>query len=176
MRKLTTLLGLFVLSTPAVALAQDLAKVAAELADAVEVPWWLQALLVLASAFGAWLLNLMRKWLSHLGSLAAQKTNLAFLSNLDDIISAKVAELWQTEVEALKAAAADGKLTSAEKAELKAKAIAWVKSLADPKLLLQLFGASDKIEAGLGAMVERGVVNAKALGSITKPPQDPSKP
>lgn len=74
----------------------------------------------------------------------------------------------QTYVSALKAAAADGKLTAEEKAEAKAKAIAIVKQnlgMAGLKKLAKILGVD--VDGWLGNKIEAAVGAAKAIQPVS---------
>ncbi len=152
------------LMTPSVVIAQDVGT--------SEIPGWLQAIIFFACAFGTFILEIARRYFGKAMDLAAQKTKLAFLAQIDDVVMSKVMELWQIESEALKAAAEDGKLTQAEKDDLKNKAIDWAKSLLDPQLLVNLFGAGN-VDKALGTVVEKSVLRTKSATAAVKP-VDPS--
>jgi len=131
-----------------------------------ELAWWVQAIIAVAGVLGTVVLNLLRKYFGQLMDLAAQKTKLAFLAQVDDVVMNKVSELWQTEVKVLKAAASDGKLTPLEKARMKKKAVDWANDLLDVKQLLGIFG--DHVNAALGNVVDANVVTAKNLARVPK--------
>ena len=156
---------------PVVAFAQEVAS------STTEVPWWLQAIIAVSGVAMTFIMNLARKYFGKLMDLAAQKTKLTFLAQVDDVVMSKVAELWQVEIKAIKAAAKDGKLTAEEKDVFRDKAIAWSKSLLDVSLLADVFGGADNIDGALSAVVEKHVVLAKNAGKIAKAAaKNPSTP
>ena len=148
---------LTVCALPIMAYGQELVIVPPTPTDTV--PWWMHMLIAASGIVGAFILNWVRKYFGHLMNLAAEKTNLAFLSRIDDLVMNKVSDLWQSEIKALKAAAKDGKLTKEEKAQFTKIAVDGLKSLLDFKLLTGLFG--DQIDGALGSIVEKHVVQAK---------------
>jgi hypothetical protein len=139
------------------------------------IPGWLQAIIAVVCSLLSIALEYGRRYLNKGMALLAQKTKLAFLAQVGEVVGAKVSELMQIEAEALKEAAADGKLTEAEKEGLKQKAIDWAKSLLDPAMLADLFGGADKVDAGLGAVVESQVRALKKTPTVSAA-VDPSKP
>ena len=167
------ILVLLTIFLPSLALGQALNP------DDTELPVWARIVIMLVCTFGAYVLNVIKGYFSKAMDLAAQKTKLAFMAQVDDVVMMKVGELWQTEVKALKAAAADGKLTAAEKEDLKNRAREWAKSLLDAQLLISLFGNMSSADLAIDAMVERQVVKLKLAGKSVKSPWDkpaPSKP
>lgn len=163
----------FVVLVPVLAFGQDAAT------DDYIIPGWLQAIIALAGAFMTFVLEIARRYFGKLMDLAAEKTKLAFLAQLDEIVMDRVAELWQTEGEALKEAAADGKLTQAEKDGLKQKAVDWAMGWLDPQILIDLFGTPAKAREAIGAKVDKHVVKAKNAGKMAKglaAAKDPSLP
>lgn len=82
-------------------------------------------------------------------------------------VRAAVAEVWQTYVSALKEGAADGKLTEAEKATAKAKALAIAKANIGKKGLARLariLGLEGALDDWLGTQIEAAVDQSKKEG------------
>lgn len=159
------------LLVPFAAMAQ---AVTTDAGDTV-LPMWAQFAIGVGSLVGGYVVKVFRTYLGKLGKLAAEKTKLAFLDHVDDIISAKVMQLWQDEVKLLKDASADGVWTSAEKKAMQQKAIDWAKSFLDASMLVSIFTNNANADKALGNMVDRAVVKAKIAGKIAKA-ADPSKP
>jgi len=131
--------------------------------------WWQSLLITLATGLGTVLIGLLGRALNKLFNYLAEKSNLAFLGRVDETMMAIVTDLYNTEVEALKAAAADGKLTAEEKAMLKTKAVDSLKSWLGPKgvgELGKIFNGS--ADAALAAHVEKAVTIAKNAGKLAK--------
>lgn len=130
-----------------------------------DTPVWMELLVPFASVLATALAGLLARLLSKLADDAAEKTNLRFLARVDDVIMDVVTDSLQTKVRQLKAAAADGKLTEEEKAELKSLPVDAVKKHFNMKLLGKLFGGEDLVDEALARKVEKAVLGAKsALG------------
>lgn len=109
-------------------------------------------------AFGSWLIAV-------LGSkLKSDKARTVAL-HVSEVAGEVVLELQQTMAEGMKAAAADGRITAEEAAELKELAVARVKRHIGEKGkadLLKVFGFDEKqLEAFIATKVEAGVVQAR---------------
>ena len=92
------------------------------------------------------------------------------LVRLNDAAFSAVGSTWQTMGEAMKAAAADGKFTPEEKAQLKAIAIAEVKSVLGPKglaTLLEVLGLKSESDADkvISAKDEQAIYRTKQAHS-----------
>ncbi len=81
-----------------------------------------------------------------------------------------VREVWTCYVEELKASAADGKLTDAEKQEARERAIELIRSFVGRKglaLLVREFGFDDaNLERFLGSSVEQALAAEKSAGAM----------
>lgn len=119
-------------------------------------------------AFLGWASIRLANWLKA-------KTKNEYLSGalvrLNDAVFSAVKEVEQTVVGAIRRAKADGKITDEEKAEIKAKAIAAVKSYLGAKGLLELAkvlgldGAA--LDALIGAKIEGAVHDMKTATDPT---------
>lgn len=88
------------------------------------------------------------------------------LLRLDDTIFAAVREVHQIAVEGLKAASSDGRLTDAEKAEIKARALATVKSHLGTRGLKEVahvlgMGSPGSIDGVISTRIEAAVHDLK---------------
>lgn len=126
-------------------------------------PPLLQAIYVLAP-----LLMALLSWGSlRLASLIQAHVRNAYaqgaLLRLNDAVSTVVTQLAQTEVEALKAKAADGKLSAEDAAELRDKAVAQVRGYLGKNgvAALQKVFDTDAIQKVIEAKVEAAVAEGK---------------
>jgi hypothetical protein len=83
------------------------------------------------------------------------------MNTLGTVAQNTVSALMQTEVKALKAAAADGKLTDEEKSNMKRKAIETIKMAVADEALDVLKRANTNLDAYLDTLVESTVRNDK---------------
>lgn len=134
---------------------------AASAAADIQLPWWAQVLVAVSGTAVTALVSLLGRALNQLFQLLAEKTKLAFLAQVDEHIMGYVSSVSQNEVAKLKAAAADGKLTPAEIAEIKAIPMDAAKELFGKKLAA-LLGSADAVDSFLASRVERAVVALKA--------------
>jgi hypothetical protein len=135
-------------------------------AEGTPIPWWGQALIALASTFGTALLGLLGRLLNQAFKYLAEKTRLAFLGEVDEFIMGYVTLLYNTEVEAAKDAAADGKLTEEEKQKFAAIPVELAKEHFGWNKLSKALGAG--AEGWMASRVERGVTVAKNSGKAAR--------
>lgn len=142
---------------------------------ATELPTWAQVLIAFSGVIGTVILGLLGRLLAALASYAAQRTHIAKLDTVDDHIMAVVTDLWQAEVKHLKESAADGKLTSEEKAKFKKIAVDRVLSQFGASALGGLFGAADTALADkLGERLEFNLANVKRANVAAAKTADPT--
>ena len=113
---------------------------------------------------GAFLLAALVKFVAgKIGNDTASKIVVRALNE----IGAAVAEVWQIYVAELKEANADGKLTGAEKAEAKAKAIKKAKALIGKEGLARLAHilGTDALDGWLSNKIEAEIDARKSLGA-----------
>lgn len=128
------------------------------------VSWWMQALLATAVPLGGYVLMLVRKLLRMVFAWLAAKTRIEMLAVVGEHANAIVAELWHTMVKEMKAGAADGKLTSAEKKAIKAAAVASVKGQLGKVFLEKAFGTTGApLHDSVSAAVEGELASFKRM-------------
>lgn len=106
--------------------------------------------------------NLVKKWSDKLKADTDNKLAGAALSKVTTLAYVVVSEVSQTIVADLKAAAVDGKLTDEEKAQIKASAVAKLKSYISLDEAKRLIGVGD-IDSFLGTLIESAVSETKPL-------------
>jgi hypothetical protein len=126
-----------------------LIKLLPVLVDQILTPLVLAAVAAAAAA-------LAKKW--HVQGKVSAGEDLA--NRVSSVIADTVRALIQTEAEALKAAAADGKLTKEDAAMLKQKAVETVKAHLSPKELAKHVKGSD-VNLVLGVAVEASLSRLK---------------
>lgn len=141
------------------AMGAALAVAAGGAAD-VQVPWWGQVLVAVAGSVSAFILHQLGKLVSKAFDFLAEKTRLTFFAQVDEVIMGFVSELAADKVAKLKAAAADGKLTPDEVAELKSIPMDKVKAIFGEKKLGAHIG--EAVDEYLASRVERAVALHKA--------------
>lgn len=165
--RITMLLSLL----PVVAFAQDAAP--AQPAPSI----WLQVLGGLASLVSVALVPLLGLLTAYLRSKAAESKAARVGIVLNEAAIAAVHELDATLKPQLQAALADGVLTDAEKAQLKATAVELLKTKLPPALLSMagdLFGAfTDTLVAG---KIEQAVAAKNAVQAAGDKPASPPTP
>lgn len=136
--------------------------------QATELPAWVQILIAVGGTLGTALIALLGKVLDRWADTIAERHKLAFISRIDDHVMGYVTDLFNTEIEALKAAAEDGKLTKEEKDRLKRTVVEVTKRHIGIGALSKVFGAN--VDTELGARVEKAVTVAKNAGKAVKLP------
>lgn len=181
-------LKLFSIVFAHVALVPSLVMAQAVTPDAAQdISGWVQILLqVLPGLFSLVLLPLagwaVNKLVAYLDRKGKDLAILRATSVLTTVVSGVVASMAQGIVNDLKEAAADGKLTAAEKDAIKQNAIAEAKRILDPeswKALKDAFGSS-AAEALIENEIEKSVVGlrvvtpekAKATADVVKTVED----
>lgn len=174
-------IALALIALPAFAFGQDVPAVVHEMIpNALKpgeqpFPWWAQLIVTALGALGTFALGMLAKYLGKLTDWVAEKTSLAFLRNVDEIVMGVVIDLYNTQVETWKAASADGKLTPAEVSKAKALAFGSARALVDWDQWGAMFGVSSDI--ALETRIERAVTVAKNTARAAKGPRvDPSRP
>jgi hypothetical protein len=171
----------FILAALALVVAVPLAVLAAD--DMVggvaaqNSPWWHGLLVDLVLAFGALILGMIAKLLTRLFDYLAEKTGWAFVSRVDDLMMEVANDIYQAEIQPLKKAREDGKVTREELASFKRTAIERAKTYLGAKGIAKLGSLVNGagVDAVLGAKLEKAVKSAKVLG-LKGPRLDPTQP
>lgn len=124
--------------------------------------WWQDALIAIAGAGGTFILGLITKGITHGVEWLARKAKLAFLEELDDMAIAFVVDLYNSEVEAAKEAAKDGKLSPEEKARFKQIVIDKLTAHFGLRKLWSMFRGNN-LDSALSAVVEKAVTKSKLV-------------
>lgn len=128
-------------------------------------PWWGQLIIALAGMFGTAALEFLRRYLSKLGELAAEKTKFAKLGRVDDVIMTAVEDTYTKLVKHAKAAAADGKLSAEEKKKFAQIPLQAAKDAFSIKTLVDVLSTSEeKLDEVLDRRVSTAVAAAKRAG------------
>ena len=135
---------------------------------ATNMPWWGQALVAVAGVAGSAFFAFLGKVLGKAFDYLAQKSKLAFVANVDEIIMGFVIKLYNAEVEHVKAAAADGKLTKEEKKRFASIVSEQAKEHFGLKTLGQVFGS--QVTEVLESRVEKAVTIAQNAGKAAANP------
>lgn len=132
-------------------------------------------LVALFVGLGGVAIEFLRRGLNKLFDHFAESSKLAFLARVDDLMMDVVTDIYNSEVEAVKAATADGKLSADEKARFKQIAVDRLKGQLSTDGLGKLVGLfGEAANDALAAKVEKAVTAAKNAGAVKK--LDPSKP
>ena len=164
--KLLTLAGATLIALPAFAQGE------APAADAI--PWWYDVLPVVGTAAIAalgWLLKLLTNWLA---TKVKSEYWSGVITRADDLALRIVNDTYQNTVQKMKEAKADGKLSQAEKDQVKGAALKSLKDLLGTKGLREiakLLGADSSVEGFLSTTVEHAVATAKNVGAASKGPR-----
>lgn len=162
------------IALPLIVLAADEA-----VGGAPQPVWWHRLLVDLVLGFGVAILGLLAKLLTSLFDFIAEKSGWAFLARVDDLMMEIVNDIYQAEIQPLKAAKADGVVTADELAKFKDVAIDRARSYLGMKGIKKLAGMVNGagLNEVLGAKVERAVKASKVLGTAGKGSRlDPPKP
>lgn len=124
------------------------------------LPQLVQALIPLVIAIASWALYAASNWLQAHAKTEYQR---GVLARLTEAVSTIVSETQQTTVEALKAAAADGKITAEEAAELKDGAISRVRGYLGKRGLKELETVFDRdmIDKVIASKIEAEIAQMK---------------
>ena len=131
------------------------------------LPQLVQALIPLVIAIASWALYAASNWLQAHAKTEYQR---GVLARLTEAVSTIVSETQQTTVEALKAAAADGKITAEEAAELKDGAISRVRGYLGKRGLKELETVFDRemIVKVIAYTIEAEIAQMKLFGPATE--------
>lgn len=139
-------------------------------AAVVDSPWWVDLLAVVGSLLGSMLLWAGKKLVDWL----TEQNKRAWLGRLAELAVRIVVDLYNTMVEAAKDAAADGKLTQAERDRFKRLAVDRLRSWIGPKGLKAIVWAAganpESLDQILAAEIESAVTVAKNAGKAARGP------
>lgn len=139
------------------------------------LPQLVQALVPLLIAIGTWALYSAANWFrAH----AKSEYQRGVVSRLADAVATIVAETQQTTVEALKAAASDGKITAAEATEVKEGAISRVRGYLGQRGLKELENVFDRemIDKVIASKIEAEIAQMKLFEAVPLPAETKDVP
>jgi hypothetical protein len=152
------------------AVAQEVAPVLAPTAPTGD-PWWAEPLVYVFVGFGGVLIAGLRKILAPVFEWLASKTHLAFVARIDDAALDIVTDIYNNEVEAVKASAPGNRLSKEQREKYNKIARDTLKGYIGSKggkKLLEVAGGQENVEAFLRAKIEKAVTVAQNAGKAAR--------